>query len=344
MNLRCGALALALVVMICAATEASGAPTTLKNDTYTGGSISAGLQNGFSAGESFAALFTPPSYPFTVNKIQALIADKTAGSVNSKEYTLLIYQDTPGSKAPGAKLLDLATYLTPSQSKLQEIDVTKHNIVITKGDIRVQFRQLHTGAPSIVRDNGPRKAKRNLIHGKIGGPMAWHWVEDLTKVGMNIKGNWIIRVVSGSGGTPPPREAPRPATAPRPPWTAPPPRLTRGPWAAWAPRGSPATPTAPATPGSPACPSSAWSRPNRTTAARWAAPPAPPLPPRRCCCRCCSSPADAAAKTPPPSQPPHELRLQRHRTVERRLDELQHLPAALGELAPQRQVVAGVVA
>ncbi len=202
MNLRCGALALALVVMICAATEASGAPTTLKNDTYTGGSISAGLQNGFSAGESFAALFTPPSYPFTVNKIQALIADKTAGSVNSKEYTLLIYQDTPGSKAPGAKLLDLATYLTPSQSKLQEIDVTKHNIVITKGDIRVQFRQLHTGAPSIVRDNGPRKAKRNLIHGKIGGPMAWHWVEDLTKVGMNIKGNWIIRVVSGSGGTP----------------------------------------------------------------------------------------------------------------------------------------------
>lgn len=201
MKLRSVAWAVILVALCTLPGDALGAPTVLKNDTYAGGTFQGGLQQGFSAGESFAALFTPPSYPFRVDRVQAFIADVTAGSVNSKEFTLLIYQDTKGSKEPGKKLLDLALYLTPSQSQLLETDASTHNIVITSGDIRVQYRQLHTGAPSIVRDTGPRKTKRNLIHGDLGTGKVWHWVDDLTGLGMNVPGNWIIRVASGTGGS-----------------------------------------------------------------------------------------------------------------------------------------------
>ncbi len=191
-----------LLAAVTLASEAHAAPVTLKNDTYAGGSISGGLQKGFVAGESFAAIFTPPFYPFTVTKVQALIADSSAGSVNTKEFGLLIYQDTAGSKKPGTVKYDQPIYITGSSTELNQTDVTSKNVVITKGNIRVQYRQLHKGAPSIVRDNGPRKAKKNMIHGNLGTGSAWHWVDDLAAQGMNIKGNWIIRVIGDKPGSP----------------------------------------------------------------------------------------------------------------------------------------------
>jgi len=173
------------------------AQTTLKNDTYSGGSASLAVQAGFGAGESFAALFKPPKYPFTIQKVQALIAPKPGGSSSTKTFNLTIYQDASPALTPGTKKYDKPIQVTSSASAISQTDITKDNIQITAGYIRISYRQLHKGTPSIVRDKGPLKAKTNLIHGDVGtGSKAWYWTGSLF-----LQGNWIIRVIGTAGGT-----------------------------------------------------------------------------------------------------------------------------------------------
>lgn len=184
-----------MALMALAAPGANAAPVTLQNDTYTGGSANLAVQGGFAAGESFAAILKPTVYPFEVQKVQVLIAPGPGGSSTTDTYQLTITQDTSGSKTPGTSLYDQPVQIQSSTTAITELDVSSDNVVITSGDIRVRIQQNHKATPSIVRDNGPRKAKANLIYGDIGLGKNWYWLDDLDALGLKIAGNWIIRVV-----------------------------------------------------------------------------------------------------------------------------------------------------
>jgi len=190
-----------ICIMALGAAPASAAPVTLQNDTFKGSSSSVPVQGGFAAGEGFAAVFTPPSYPFVVKKVQVLIAPGPGGLPSTKKFVLTIYNDKAGSLTPGTALFQGDVDITSSTTALTEIDVTSTLVSAGTGDIRMAFVQSHKGTPSIVRDMGPRKAKKNLLYGNIGAGLNWYWLDTLSGLGLHIPGNWIIRVIGDAHGT-----------------------------------------------------------------------------------------------------------------------------------------------
>ncbi len=196
--MRCKIRNLALVFVVLTAGSAHGATVTLKNDTYSGTSAKLAVFTGLVAKEGFGNVLIPPSYPFKIYKVQVIIA----GSSKKTTFKVRIYQDTPGSLNPGIKLFEDDVQVIPSTSAISEIDVSSKNLSISSGHIRVAFIQSHPGAPSIVRDAGPRKVKRNLIWGydKTTTVYKWHWL-DVADPFFIIPGNWIIRVVGETGST-----------------------------------------------------------------------------------------------------------------------------------------------
>lgn len=205
MNKRILVFGVMTCTVVLAVPMASGAPVTLKNDSYAGGTASLAVFAGLKANEGFGSILVPPSYPFKILKIRVLIAS-TGGTTKATKFTLKIYQDTPGSKTPGTKLHEEDVNITPSSTAISEIDVSSKSLAIAAGHIRVGFIQAHAGEPCIVRDNGPRKANRNLLYGytKKGQPYTWYWmgeVDPLPPPLQLIPGNWIIRVIGETGGT-----------------------------------------------------------------------------------------------------------------------------------------------
>ena len=187
---------LLLCAVMLAATVAQGATVTLKNDTWNGSSATMALQLGVVKNERFGGIFKPTSYPFKISKVQVYIAHATGKSATTKKYTLEIYNDKTIAVKPGTSLYKQDVNITSSLTAIGEVDVSAKGISIPSGYVRVALTQHHDNAPSIVRDMGPIKTKRNLIYGHVPLflPWGWYWSEDFKLVG-----NWIIRVVGETG-------------------------------------------------------------------------------------------------------------------------------------------------
>ncbi|MFH1132403.1 MAG: MYXO-CTERM sorting domain-containing protein [Pseudomonadota bacterium] len=190
--------------VVLATGPANAGMVTLQNDTYDGSSTGLFLQAGFISGERFGAVFTPPSYPFEVHKIQIIIAHPEGTPSVLKEFQLYIWEDEPGSKEPGVELYTEMTMIQSSLNHFSEINLPAPLPKVNAGkNLRIAFEQFHMGPPSIVRDLGPLKTKSNLIYGTIPGIInksTWFWSEDLAMYGMVIQGNWIIRVIGDAPG------------------------------------------------------------------------------------------------------------------------------------------------
>ena len=198
MKTRAYVSGLLLCVVMLTAGQASGATVTLKNDNYTGGTANLYIYTGLHAKEGIASILIPPSYPFKIQKVRAIIA----GSTKATKFTFKIFQDTPGSKIAGIKLYEEEVTITPSSTAISEVDVSSKSLSISSGHIRVAIYQSHKGAPSIVRDKGPRTAKRNLVWG-YPWPITifnWYWMSEADPQKL-INGNWIIRVVGETSAT-----------------------------------------------------------------------------------------------------------------------------------------------
>ena len=209
MSVVAAGLSLCLATLL-VAPAALAKEVTLKNDTYKGGSVSLAVQGGFHSGESFGVILVPPSYPFVIKKVRVLIAPGPGGSPATKKYTITITQDTAGSAKPGTQLFKQDVNITSSTTAISEVDVSSSAKPVTAGHIRVMITQWHKATPSIVRDTGPRKAKRNFIHGNIGLGTNYYWLDDLALLGMNIPGNWIIRLLGETQATTPDKGVPTP--------------------------------------------------------------------------------------------------------------------------------------
>jgi hypothetical protein len=200
--------ALSGLIVFALSPYANASPTTLANDTYSGAAAQLAVQGGFVKGEGFSSVFVPATYPFTVQKVLVLIAPGPGAGPSTDEYQMRVSVDEPGVKEPGIVLYDEKVEIESSDKAISELDISALKIAIPQGKhVRVTFIQYHDGPPSIVRDEGPRKAKRNLIYGNVGLGATWYWLDDLDGLGMVIPGNWIIRVVGDAPGAPPLNDA-----------------------------------------------------------------------------------------------------------------------------------------
>ena len=184
--------ALAVIAAAWSTAAPAHAQLTLQNDGFTSGT--AGVQLGFVAGEIGASRFVAPSAGRTLQQVVLFFG----GATSTQTVTLLVWDDTAGSVAPGAVLYSGDFQVTGSDSNLSALDLTGMNVVVP-AQFRVGIEFQHNGAPSIARDADGLTPNRNFLYGDIGLGTNWYAAESAL-----IPGDWIIRAIVSDGGTPGP--------------------------------------------------------------------------------------------------------------------------------------------
>jgi len=156
---------------------------TLQNDGWTFGA-QVGFQSGFVAGEEGAVTLGPVSQGMLMHTVQFLFG----GNTSAASVTIRIYEDV-GTAEPGTMLHQETLFLTGSETLLQELDVFPSQVFIPAGgSVRVSFRFVHAGLPSIARDSdGTIQTGRNWISTPGLG-----WVDSQL---WGLTGDFIVRAL-----------------------------------------------------------------------------------------------------------------------------------------------------
>ena len=170
---------LAAAAVLASPADVHAALVVLQNDGFVeDGSV--GFQNGFAAGERGAVTLGPVAEAFQINKVQLLFGP----SGGPETVNLMIFLDQGGDD-PGTLLFEGEFDIQPSADAISELDIAVEGIQVASGSIRVALAFLHSGAPSIARDDdGSIQPGRNWIY--TGG--AWFDASDF-----GVSGDWIIR-------------------------------------------------------------------------------------------------------------------------------------------------------
>ncbi|MBI4705442.1 MAG: hypothetical protein HY744_30475 [Deltaproteobacteria bacterium] len=158
-----------------------------------------GFQKGFAEGEMGAATLGPVDEGYRINKVHFVFGPKQEGS-ETYNVTVHVYEDT-GETDPGEELYVNAFQVEPSSEAMQELDMSGDDILMeAKSSFRVAIELMHTGLPSIARDNdGSCNGGRNWIYGEPA-PQPKGWYDFCTDLGGD--GDWVIRaeVETGAAG------------------------------------------------------------------------------------------------------------------------------------------------
>jgi hypothetical protein len=163
----------------------SGTPgpgTVLSNDGWLSGQAVA-FQGGFAAGETAAVRLVPPGpCPCRLDRVQFLFG----GSGATHDVTLRVWDDAPGTLAPGALLYSTTISLTGSDEFLQEVDLSPVGLMVG-GPIRIGLEFSHAGLPSVARDDDGIHPGSNFVDETSLG-----WVDSQS---LGLTGDWIVRAV-----------------------------------------------------------------------------------------------------------------------------------------------------
>ena len=159
-----------------------GPGTELANDGWVDGQVAA-FQAGFAAGETAAARLVPPGpCPCRLDAVRFLFG----GDAGTHDVILRIWDDSPGTAAPGPELYHTTLSLTGSDEFLQEVPIGGVGLMID-GPVRVGLEFTHSGLPSVARDDDGILPDRNFIDEAGVG-----WAESSS---LGLLGDWIIRAV-----------------------------------------------------------------------------------------------------------------------------------------------------
>ena len=159
-----------------------GPGTLLANDNWIDGQVVA-FQGGFEPGEIAASRLVPPGpCPCRLDAVRFLFG----GASGTHDVVLRVWDDSPGTDAPGPELYSKTLQLTGSDEFMQEVLVGGAGLMID-GPIRVGLEFTHLGFPSVARDDDGIETDRNFIDANGPG-----WVESST---LGLTGDWIIRAV-----------------------------------------------------------------------------------------------------------------------------------------------------
>lgn len=172
------------LAIVCALTATAAADVELKNDSFTEGSQVA-FQGGFVSGEIAAAQFNAPDAGRTLLKVQLLFGGVTA----TEMVTLIVYDDTAGTVAPGTVLYRGDFQVMGSNSAIHEL--TPDETVTLPAKFRIGIQVVHDGPPSVACDKDGQTGK-NFIFAIPGDWMA---------APSPALGDWIFRpFISGEPG------------------------------------------------------------------------------------------------------------------------------------------------
>lgn len=169
------------------------AEVELKNDSFVDGSMVA-VQGGFAPGEIAAARFNVAS-PRQLLKVRLIFANELSGG-QARDVTLHVWADSQSGNNPGQELYSGDFTLMPSQTAMQELNVTGDNISVS-GFFRVGIEVHHSGPPSVVNDvNGFSSVPGSMLKSV---ELGW-----LPAQVYGVSGDWVLRAVvsDGGGGTP----------------------------------------------------------------------------------------------------------------------------------------------
>lgn len=159
-----------------------GPGTLLANDNWIDGQLVA-FQAGFVSEEIAASRLVPPGpCPCRLDAVRFLFG----GASGTHDVILRIWDDAPGTDAPGPELYSKTLQLTGSNEFMQEVLIGGAGLMID-GPLRVGLEFTHSGLPSVARDDDGIELDRNFIDASGLG-----WVESSTE---GLLGDWIIRAV-----------------------------------------------------------------------------------------------------------------------------------------------------
>jgi hypothetical protein len=159
-----------------------GPGTQLANDGWIDGQTAA-FQGGFVPGEIAAARLVPPGpCPCRLDAVRFLFG----GASGTHDVILHVWDDSPGTDAPGPELYTKTLELTGSDEFMQEVLIGGAGLMID-GPVRVGLELTHAGLPSVARDTDGILPDRNFVEESTLG-----WVESSS---LGLLGDWIIRGV-----------------------------------------------------------------------------------------------------------------------------------------------------
>jgi hypothetical protein len=157
-----------------------GVSLELKNDGFVGGAPVA-FQAGFVAGEQAAVTLGPVDRSFQVRRVRLLYG----GGTGAQFVTLHVAQEN-GMPAPGTEVYVGDFELTPSDTAVQELDISSANVRLPAGSVRISIEFQADGLPSVARDgDGTITANRNWIY---ASGLGWTGSGSL-----GLTGDWVIR-------------------------------------------------------------------------------------------------------------------------------------------------------
>lgn len=163
------------------------ADVELKNDGFVSGA-QATFQTGFVTGEAGAVRFVAPGADRRLVKLQLLFG----GATTMQDLTIKVFDDTPGTDAPGAELFAADFTLTGADNAMQELDLTSGNIYVP-AQFRIAVFFQHSGAPAIASDaDGNIAADRNYL-------FSGTWKRSSA---LGLTGDWVIRAFVSDPATP----------------------------------------------------------------------------------------------------------------------------------------------
>ncbi len=170
--------------IICSGGGGSGGLTlALQNDSFVpGGAVSA--QQGFIVGEEAAATLGPIASTGTLDRVQLFLG--VIGAPAATNVTLKIYQEV-GTTDPGPEIFSDTFVLNPSNTSLQDIDLSADNVVVNGGStirVSIQFDVI-PGGVGPAHDVGSVVPDRSWINADGFG-----WT---SAASLGVGGNWIVR-------------------------------------------------------------------------------------------------------------------------------------------------------
>jgi hypothetical protein len=110
------------------------------------------------------------------------------GAAGTQDVGVLVWDDPTGALDPGVPIFDGTATLTGSNQNVQQIDLSSQNVFVS-GPFRVGIEFMHSGLPSIARDDdGTIDVNNNFIEADFLGTFVWFRSADL-----GVSGDWIIR-------------------------------------------------------------------------------------------------------------------------------------------------------
>ena len=156
-----------------------GVTYSLRNDGFA--VTGAAFQAGFVTGEEAAVTLGPVPRGFQVKLVRFLYG----GAATARTVTLKIYGET-GTATPGTLLHSADFFVTPSDTAIQELDITGSNVTLPAGSVRVSILFQDGGLPSVATDGDGITPNRNWA--ATAAPAGWYASSDL-----GVAGDWIIR-------------------------------------------------------------------------------------------------------------------------------------------------------